>query len=147
MAWPGLATDAGLARFDGATWTVYTATLSLPSNDVRSLTVDVNDVLWVGTTTGLARFDGVTWSQYPGLGDLRALSADPWSRKWAGLADAGVGLFHDSPDYFAQVNTGWRDPKTFAAGYDFTAMILKGPYTITVGSAARRRRPAHRGQP
>lgn len=133
VAWFG--TDAGLARYDGATWTIYTDTLAVVGMDVHSLVVDVNNVLWVGAANGLASYDGVAWRQVPGLGDLRALAADPWGRKWAGLAGAGVGLYHDSPDYVALADAGWRDAKTYAAGYDFTAMMLKGPYTITVGSA------------
>lgn len=133
VAWFG--TDAGLARYDGATWTIYTDTLGSVGVNVHSLAVDVNNVLWVGTANGLASYDGVTWQQYPQLGDLRALAADPWGRKWAGLAGTGVGLYHDSPDYAALVDAGWRDAKTYAAGYDFTAIILKGPYTLTVGSA------------
>ena len=133
VAWFG--TDAGLARYDGATWTIYTDTIALVGLDVHSLVVDVNNVLWVGAANGLASYDGVAWRQVLGLGDLRALAADPWGRKWAGLAGTGVGLYHDSPDYVAQADTGWRDAKTYAVGYDFTAMMLKGPYSITVGSA------------
>ncbi|RPJ02889.1 MAG: hypothetical protein EHM39_00840, partial [Chloroflexi bacterium] len=139
VKWMG--TNAGLARFDGATWTVYTDTLSLPSNDVRAIIVDSNNVKWVATAGGLARFDGERWTQYTagatGLpdNDIRALAVDLKGIKWLGLTAAGVGVLYDSPNYAIVDNPAWIDPRSFTATYDFSAMIPKGVYSLTIGEA------------
>lgn len=140
-AWFG--TDAGLARYKDETWTVYTATIPagpLPASNVTALTLDPNGTLWVGTAGGLASFDGVGWQQYSLRDDLPtsaigALAADPWSQKWLGLQDGGVVLFHDSPDYAIGQDCAWLDDYTYRAAYDFDYMILRGPYSLTVGGA------------
>ena len=47
---------AGLARFDGNTWTNYTVKDGLPGNHVFTLQLDEKDRrLWIGTNKGLAR--------------------------------------------------------------------------------------------
>jgi ligand-binding sensor domain-containing protein/signal transduction histidine kinase len=57
-----IATEGGLARFDGYQFRVFdTETLPrLPGNDVRSLMEDRAGALWIGSTAGLTRLkDGV----------------------------------------------------------------------------------------
>jgi hypothetical protein len=52
----------GLAKFDGAAWTVYDSLNSpLLKNKILSLTYNFSG-LWAGTDTGLFNFNGVTWS-------------------------------------------------------------------------------------
>ena len=55
--WVG--TFGGLARFDGARFTVYDAgnTPGFAGNRILSLFVDRDDVLWIGSETGLTRMD------------------------------------------------------------------------------------------
>ena len=60
-----LATDYGLARFDGAEAVVYTRTPeagSLLSNTVLSVMEDSRNNLWVGTSDGIQKFDRSTQS-------------------------------------------------------------------------------------
>lgn len=46
-------------------WRVFTKENSpLPSNEVRSIMIDRNDVAWIGTDAGLTRFDGTEWKTY-----------------------------------------------------------------------------------
>jgi hypothetical protein len=48
---------AGLVKFDGTNWTVYTASNSgLPDNRVRTIAVDDNNDIWIGTNSGFAVF-------------------------------------------------------------------------------------------
>lgn len=53
-----LATQAGVARFDGMRFTLYRAAdyPGLPCNAIQALLDDGNGSLWVGTDRGLARF-------------------------------------------------------------------------------------------
>jgi signal transduction histidine kinase/ligand-binding sensor domain-containing protein len=45
-------------------WNTFTRTNGLPSNNVSSLYMDQDGVLWVGTTGGLARFAEGQWTSY-----------------------------------------------------------------------------------
>jgi hypothetical protein len=55
-----IGTFGGLAKFDGATWTVYNDTNSgLPSSDITSIAIDGSGNKWIGTYDGgLAVFSG-----------------------------------------------------------------------------------------
>ena len=62
---PQLGKGAGLARYDGTTWDIYTDSNSgLPSNSVGSIASDVNGNVWIGSGRDLVRFDGTNWSVY-----------------------------------------------------------------------------------
>src|SRR5213080_4303502 len=52
-----IATEEGLARFDGISFTVFDKqnTPELKSNDIRVLLEDRQGALWIGTTDGLVR--------------------------------------------------------------------------------------------
>lgn len=50
-----VATQAGLAHFDGRTFDRVGLTEGLPSDDVRAVTVGPDGTVWAGTTAGLAR--------------------------------------------------------------------------------------------
>ena len=54
IVWSGT-WGAGLARFDGKTWTNYTSKEGLPSNHVFMLHKDKNGAIWAGTSHGLAK--------------------------------------------------------------------------------------------
>jgi ligand-binding sensor domain-containing protein len=104
----------GLAKLDGATWTVYnTANSGLPSNDVSSIAIDGGGKKWIGTYFGgLAKFDGATWTVYSlansGLPDSSVLSIaiDGSGNKWIGTYAGGLTKFDDiqwtdyNPYYF-----------------------------------------------
>ena len=59
-----IATDGGLARFDGIQFKVFDRknTPQLHSNVINSLYQDSHGVLWIGTTDGLTSYDGKKWS-------------------------------------------------------------------------------------
>ena len=137
-----IGTDAGLARLQDGTWTVYSTTLPagpLPGINVHALAIDPSQTIWVGTEAGLVSFDGVTWQQHPPsdnipAGPILALAADPWSRKWIGLENQGISLLHDSPNYPINQESGWSDDHTYRTSFEFNYLILRDPYSITVGS-------------
>ena len=58
-----IATEVGLVRFDGVSFTVFdkTTTPALPGNDIRCLLAAHDGALWIGTSDGLARWkDGAS---------------------------------------------------------------------------------------
>ena len=57
-----VATDRGLAHFDGVEWTGYTAQDGLPGSWVTAAFQDSRDILWFGTlNAGVCCFDGETF--------------------------------------------------------------------------------------
>ncbi len=56
---------AGVARFDGKTWTNYSANKDgLAGNVVYSMDQSEDGTMWFGTDQGLSRFDGEEWFNY-----------------------------------------------------------------------------------
>ncbi len=87
---------AGVSHFDGETFTNFTVADGLAGDIVYSLTIDKDDVLWIGTNGGLSRFDGVRWSTFTradGLAsnDVYAVTIDPEGKVWAGTR-GGVSI-------------------------------------------------------
>ncbi|MBK6642916.1 MAG: hypothetical protein IPG39_17660 [Bacteroidetes bacterium] len=73
-----VATGDGLCKYDGTTWyTFTTANTPLPSDQIRSITFDNANNVWITfqetnfNIGGIAKFDGVTWEVYtPANSDL-----------------------------------------------------------------------------
>ncbi|MCK4416946.1 MAG: T9SS type A sorting domain-containing protein [Candidatus Latescibacteria bacterium] len=74
-----------VARPQSSEWLVFdTDNSELPDNYIRSLAIDVQDNLWIGTGYGgLAKFDGENWLVYDiGSYDVRALAIDTQGKIW-----------------------------------------------------------------
>lgn len=72
-----IATDRGIALFDGAGFTALTSAGTgggLPSDDVRCLFTDAAGSVWAGTAAGAVRTDGTTW--YQGFAQSDGMAAD-----------------------------------------------------------------------
>ncbi len=97
-----LATDYGLARFDGSEAVVFTRTSeagSLLSNTVLTVMEDSRNNLWVGTTDGIQRFDRSTQTfitprlSYPNVPDFSYVNSIIEDRKgniWFTTSRSGV---------------------------------------------------------
>lgn len=63
-----VATQNGLAFFDGSNWQIYKVEQGLPNNDILSLYLDSDSKIWVGTRDGgAAYFDGESFQRLPDL--------------------------------------------------------------------------------
>jgi len=96
--WVG--TDAGVAKFDGTAWTVYTTTDGLPSDIISCVAVDpLTNKIWVGTQgDGVACFNGSAWTSYnfnDGLCDngIYNIAIDHSGVVWFGSWGAGISKF------------------------------------------------------
>ncbi len=96
-----VASDAGLARYDGTEWTIFNAANSaLPHDDVRALALDSRANLWVGTAGGLVRIAGAEWTVWTSANSaiphqfVRSLAISPDDAVWVAGA-AGIGLLID----------------------------------------------------
>lgn len=60
------ATQGGVSLFlpDSNKWQKYTTANDLIDNDVRSIAIDKNGVVWCGTIGGISRFDRKSWQSF-----------------------------------------------------------------------------------
>jgi ligand-binding sensor domain-containing protein len=94
-----VATDIGVAKFDGTRWTSYTKADGLINDDVYSVAIDAQGNVWFGTFAGISKFDGVKWQNYltpAGTGSVVfSIAVDKRGNKWFGT-NAGLAKFDDT---------------------------------------------------
>ena len=91
------ATQGGISRFDGETFTTFSTEGAVKASQIRCLLEDRAGDLWLGTDGGLRRFDGekfTTFTTEDGLPDENVLSLleDRAGNLWIGTTN-GVGRF------------------------------------------------------
>ena len=102
-----IATEEGLARFDGIKFTVFDKqnTPELKSNDIRALLEDRRGVLWIGTTDGLVRLQDSKFTAFTTRDGLPSNVIDAvcegnndslWVVTAAGIVRFGDGVFTPS---------------------------------------------------
>ncbi len=83
-----VATEGGLARFDGYRFTVFDSrnTPALPSDNIRGLVEDNEGTLWIATTEGICRHGANGFERFASAGDAaegyEALSQDAAGSIW-----------------------------------------------------------------
>ncbi len=96
------ATQAGVARLSGSTWTVWTTIHGLADDYVKCVAVDRNGYIWVGTDMGVSVFNGTTWTSLNttnGLVDNMVNyiygtdNGDVWIATTGGLSKYSGGIF------------------------------------------------------
>ena len=97
-----IATEGGLARFDGLSFTIFRREdqPAFPSDDIACLAEDTQGTLWIGTTDGLLRyanghFTSVSLGRIAGSASVLALAAANDGSTMA-LTSAGVTHLVDS---------------------------------------------------
>ncbi len=95
----------GLTKFDGTTFTTYTAENSdLPDDQVTALNMDEEGTLWIGTLYGdLVKFDGEEWfvfdsenSEFPDTYDaIYSMDIDEDGNKWIGIDGTGIAVYNE----------------------------------------------------
>lgn len=105
-----IATDNGLAKFDGVNWTIYNDTNSgLPNNTIRCVAIDELDNKWIGTAAGLVKFDDTNWTVYnpnnSGIPDdlVRDIDFDSQGDVWVATT-TGIGRFDGTNWYVYSSN-------------------------------------------
>ena len=81
-----VATENGVGRYDGQSWSTYFVEQGLPDNGIWALTLDDNGDLWAGTEGGAARFNGETFEAVERLQDevrsINGIVVDGEGRYW-----------------------------------------------------------------
>lgn len=94
------ATSGGISRYDGVSFTSFTAEHGLPSELTRTVVEDASGSLWFGTSTGVSRFDGRRFEHFGreggvGRGVVWASTVDPFGHPWFGTQEGGATVFVD----------------------------------------------------
>lgn len=102
-----IATDEGVAKFDGTTWTVYTTADGLIDNYVLCIAVDAQNRIWAGTDFGVSMFNNGTWTNYTSADGLvydmvSYICSDNANGVWIGT---GEGLSHYTGSAFVNYTT------------------------------------------
>ncbi|MCE5248904.1 T9SS type A sorting domain-containing protein [bacterium] len=124
----------GVARYDGASWTVYGEKDGLVNNEARELAFDKDGVLWVGTPRGVSSFDGVKWNTYTtensGLASnyVISLAVDAKNNKWFGTIDKGVSIFDGSSWKTLTEKDGLAGNRVSAITFDINSNIWLGTH-------------------
>ncbi|MDP2983702.1 MAG: two-component regulator propeller domain-containing protein [Candidatus Latescibacter sp.] len=96
-----LATDKGVARYDGNSWKLFRTTDGLAQNQVSEIYVDDQNTKWFvynpTTPSGVTRYDGLTWKTYTtadGLRNnvIRAVAMNSDGSVWFGVRE-GITLY------------------------------------------------------
>jgi ligand-binding sensor domain-containing protein/signal transduction histidine kinase len=98
-----IATEEGLARFDGIRFTVFDKqnTPELKSNDIRVLLADRRGALWIGTTDGLVRLLNAKFTTFTTRDGLPSNVIDSLCEDGDGLWVAtATGVAHFSDNVF-----------------------------------------------
>jgi ligand-binding sensor domain-containing protein len=104
VLWVG--TDAGIARFDGTKWTVYTEADGIPADYITSVSIAPNGHVWIGAWEGdhypyhggVGDFDGAAWTAYTRENSplphnqVESVAVDALGRVWIGTASEGMAL-------------------------------------------------------
>lgn len=56
--------NAGVSKYDGSAWTIYSTNEGLADNKVFAIAVDIDGSVWFGTDNGVSHFAGGTWTTY-----------------------------------------------------------------------------------
>jgi hypothetical protein len=135
-----------LVRYDGSIWTTYSLPTGPAYVNPKSIAIDGAGNKWFGLSDpsfsklGVLRFDG-TWLMYdiPGATmpstSINSIAIDTADNKWIGLGSDGVKVLWGGTDYPIVDNAQWTSSSQFRATYDFTSMIPRGWYSLTVASA------------
>jgi ligand-binding sensor domain-containing protein len=129
---------SGLVKFNGTTWITYNISNSgLPDNNIRSLAMDLNGSVWIGTGDGLAKFDGFNWeifntsnSDLPG-NKINSIAIDENGIIWIGTNNKGLASFNDeSWTVYNTSNSGLPSDRVLSINIDSYGNKWIGTYGL-----------------
>lgn len=117
---------AKLTLVDTTIWKDYTSiTSTIPSENLTCITVDQNNVMWIGTDgQGLIKYDGKQWTVYNTINSelkdthINCISIDPNGIKWIGTDGGLVQMAGNSMFIFNQRTSDLTDTHIEAVTFD-----------------------------
>lgn len=142
------------------TFTHYTASSGLLSNQINSIVQDEKGYIWTGSTDGLQRFDGIRYKSFRHRkGDSTSLPTNPvWQLKmdqkknlWVFLANGEVGIFDTKTFRFQQARIKTIHPRAARSSVKRMAeddhgnifLILGGNEVLTYNASLHEFTPSH----
>ena len=97
-----VATDRGVAHWDGSRFQTHTAADGLPSDDVTGVSAYDEDTVWIVTGQGAARFDGRAWRVFgkaQGQPDVQLTGVYSWRHDvWFSTLGQGILALNPGPE-------------------------------------------------
>jgi len=119
----------GLYKYDDKNLRNYKTTNGLVNNLVKTVRVDENGKVWIGTEGGLSCFDGVKWDTYKpnGLPDnsINAIAVDKQGVLWVGTS-YGLSRFSDNKWTVFNETSGFINNQISSIAIDSTGNIWVG---------------------
>jgi ligand-binding sensor domain-containing protein len=99
----------GIYKLEEDSWLNYTSSDGLIYDEISTLLVDKNEILWVGTSKGLSKFENENWTNFTvneGLfkNDIRSLAYDQQNNIWIGTRNNRVVKYNGTVFSSNQVN-------------------------------------------
>lgn len=96
-------THGHLHEWNGTEWTLHPVTVQNPPKHLsyEKITIDHNDVKWIGGSYGLYRYDGTDWKRYTtvnsGLPEnmIESMAVDAVGNLWIGTANQGFAIYKE----------------------------------------------------
>ena len=149
MGFMWFATEDGVNRFDGHTFTVFKNQADNPNslsyNEIKALCQDGKGMLWIGTFEGGLnsldpRTERVTRFQHSpsdpaslGGRTVRAIVGDPNAGLWVGMQDAGLDLLPRGAEAFRHFRHSGDDPGSLAHD-DVRALLVDRRGILWIGT-------------
>jgi hypothetical protein len=137
--------ENNLLRFDNTTWVTYPVESGqLPGFPVDSIAFDDAGGLWLafqhctateyGLTSCIAHQVGTDWDDYGRSCPM--LRVDGARRVWCASGGGSVSVLGNDRVYDLSGAGQWLDDHTWRASHDFTALVPRDTYSLTIAGAA-----------
>ena len=89
-----------------------TVTVKAPDSNVYVISIDNNNIKWIGSNGGLTRFDDLNWQTYDmqnsglPLNLVRTIDIDNNNLLWIGMAGQGIVQFNYTLNDWSHYNAG-----------------------------------------
>lgn len=128
-----LATAAGVAAFDGSTFTVHNTTThpGLASDDIIAIALDAEGDVWAGTDFGVSVFDGAVYTTYT---TANGLNSDQIKNiKTAPNGDVWLATINGATLFSASTFTAFGSPDIPFGGTTHVAFASNGDVLLSGG--------------
>lgn len=121
-----IATQLGVVRFDGTTFTTHNTSThpGLANNSIEAIAVTAAGEVWAGTDVGVSVFDGTDYTTYTtadGLGDDQVNNI-----KQASNGDIWIGTINGATRYSSGTFTAFGSPDIPFGGVEYIAFADNG---------------------
>ena len=121
------ATTHGVSRYDGKKWTVYTSADGLMGDNLWTIAVDRNGMVWAGSLNSgkIFSFNGSSWQVFEGIGSsITSIVVDSVGAVWFGITIHPKDTSEPVHDSILRYYSGTWEEFTIPNGNPYTHIYL-----------------------